>query len=112
MTDRDDIPKQLGKYRLLNLLGRGGMGEVWVAEHTGPAGFARKVALKILPPGWAGDDDLVRRLTREARVIAGSNIPTLSRCMISTGIPGRGSCIWPWSMSGAWISSACCLLRN
>ena len=39
----------LGPYRLLDLLGEGGMGEVWVAEQIHP--MRRLVALKLIKPG-------------------------------------------------------------
>ncbi|WP_067712232.1 serine/threonine-protein kinase [Nocardia yamanashiensis] len=55
----------LGHYRLLSLLGRGGMGQVWLAEDTR---LGREVALKVLPPELALDDDYRRRFEREARL--------------------------------------------
>jgi serine/threonine protein kinase len=57
-----------GHYRLLTLLGRGGMGEVWRAHDTATD---RVVALKLLPPHLAGDEVFQKRFRREARVAAG-----------------------------------------
>ncbi|MVU79082.1 hypothetical protein GPX89_17745 [Nocardia sp. ET3-3] len=57
----------LGHYRLVKLLGRGGMGQVWLAEDTR---LEREVALKLLPVELAADEDYRRRFEREARLAA------------------------------------------
>ncbi len=57
--------ESVGDYRVLSLLGRGGMGEVWSAE-TPSTG--KKVALKVLLAKAAMKPDLVRRFEREARI--------------------------------------------
>lgn len=57
----------LGHYRLVELLGRGGMGQVWLAEDTH---LEREVALKLLPVELAADEDYRRRFEREARLAA------------------------------------------
>ncbi|MBN1770289.1 MAG: SUMF1/EgtB/PvdO family nonheme iron enzyme, partial [Deltaproteobacteria bacterium] len=57
-----------GKYRIRRLIGRGGMGAVWEAEHE----FLRRtVAIKVLAPPLAADEGAVRRFFREARAAAG-----------------------------------------
>ena len=56
-----------GQYRLLTLIGRGGMGEVWRAYDTNTD---RVVALKVLPPHLADDEMFKKRFRREARVAA------------------------------------------
>jgi serine/threonine protein kinase len=61
-----------GRYRLLELLGQGGMGEVWRAYD--PA-IDRVVALKVLPPNLVGDQVFQERFRREARAAAGLDEP-------------------------------------
>lgn len=58
-------PKQVGRYRILNKLGQGGMGVVYEAEQDSPR---RAVALKLLRPGYLTDEAL-RRFERESRVL-------------------------------------------
>ena len=62
-----------GRYRLLGLLGRGGMGEVWRAYDT--ASDNRTVAIKLLPPHLAADETFVQRFRREAEAAAQLNNP-------------------------------------
>ena len=61
-----------GRYRLIELLGRGGMGEVWRAYDPT---MDRMVALKVLPPNFAGDKVFQERFRREAKAAAGLDEP-------------------------------------
>jgi serine/threonine protein kinase/formylglycine-generating enzyme required for sulfatase activity len=56
-----------GKYRLLEKIGEGGMGTVWLVDHIE---FERKSALKLIKPEVAQNDKGWRRFQREARLMA------------------------------------------
>ena len=57
----------LGRYRLLDRLGAGGMGEVWRAHD---ANLDREVAIKLLAPGTAADATATERFRREALALS------------------------------------------
>ncbi len=61
-----------GKYRLSSVLGRGGMGTVWRAEHLG---LDAPVAIKIIHPTISSDEEAMRRCRREARAAAALRSP-------------------------------------
>ena len=61
-----------GRYRLVDRLGRGGMGEVWRAHDTITD---RVVAIKLLPPNLSEDEDFQRRFRREAHAAARLDSP-------------------------------------
>jgi serine/threonine protein kinase/tetratricopeptide (TPR) repeat protein len=67
----DDAPKRIGRYRVIELLGEGGMGRVFVAEDET---LQRRVALKVLKE-W--DDSSRRRFLREARAAARISHPNV-----------------------------------
>lgn len=65
-----DVPQKLGRYRLVDLLARGGMGSVYLARATGIGGFARPVALKLLHRHLADEKPVVDMFLAEARLAA------------------------------------------
>ncbi len=60
--------QELGAYRLVSLIGAGGFAEVWSAIESGPLGFEKKVALKILRAGTQVGERDFRSLVNEARL--------------------------------------------
>lgn len=64
--------QMLGRYRMMHLLGRGGMGEVWQAEDTQ---LRRQVAVKLLPLVLAADKDYLQAFEAEARTAASLDHP-------------------------------------
>jgi eukaryotic-like serine/threonine-protein kinase len=68
------IGQQIGVYKILNEIGRGGMGEVYLAEDSR---LERKVALKILRPEMAIDHERMRRFVREAKAASSIDHPCI-----------------------------------
>src|SRR5262245_9311962 len=68
------IGRELANYRIVSLLGRGGMGEVYLAEDKR---LHRKVALKLLPAQFMNDAERVRRFEREAAAASAINHPNI-----------------------------------
>lgn len=75
--DGDPPPERVGPYRILEQIGKGGMGRVFLAEQATPD-FSRKVALKLIDrPG--PDPEAVRRFRDEVRILASLEHPWIVR---------------------------------
>ena len=76
---RETTPSLVGRrirsYEVLSLVGAGGMGEVYRARDTT---LGREVALKLLPREFSSDAERLRRLDREARLLASLNHPGIA----------------------------------
>ncbi len=75
MRLNDLINKELGRYRVEALIGRGGMAAVYRAFDTR---LQRHVALKVLYPQYLADDDIVERFRREAITAAQLDHPHIA----------------------------------
>jgi eukaryotic-like serine/threonine-protein kinase len=76
----------VGQYRIRGLLGRGGMGEVYLAERE--AGYEHLVALKLLRPSVAGAD-AAARFRREQRILARLSHPAITP-LLDSGVAPDG----------------------
>jgi serine/threonine-protein kinase len=81
------VPAQLGPFRVLHLIGRGGMGEVYAGER-GDGAFEQRVALKLIRAGYAGLG-LDGRFQRERQILARLNHPRIAH-LIDGGCSAGG----------------------
>src|SRR6187431_3735997 len=95
MTDADETRGQepaaraaqaIGPYRLLEPIGEGGMGEVWLAEQAKPV--RRKVALKIIKAGM-DTAQVVARFEAERQALALMDHPAIARVLDAGESAGR-----------------------
>jgi len=70
------VPSSIGSYRLIRLLGEGGMGSVWLAEQTAPV--KREVAIKLIKSGRFSEDGL-KRFDLERQSLAIMNHPAIAK---------------------------------
>lgn len=77
-----------GDYRVIKLLGKGGMGSVYLLENAGGA----RVAAKILDPATAGDHESRKRFLREAQLALGVKHPNLLKVYDVGEDPDSGLC--------------------
>jgi len=68
------VGAELGEFKLLRRLGKGGMADVWLAEQTT---LKRNVALKLLRSELMEDENYVKRFQTEAKAAAGLNHPNI-----------------------------------
>jgi serine/threonine protein kinase len=80
-------PRRVGPYTLVDRLGQGGMGEVWLAEdHTGASGGApRRVALKVLARALVADREARARFSREVQAARRVQGPTVA-ALLDAGV--------------------------
>src|SRR6478672_7008150 len=74
MSEKLSSNSQISHYRIVSKIGSGGMGEVYLAEDIE---LDREVALKVLLPEVADNEDRVRRFTQEAKAASALNHPNI-----------------------------------
>jgi tetratricopeptide (TPR) repeat protein/predicted Ser/Thr protein kinase len=72
---KTSLPPRIGQYRVLRLLGEGGMGAVYEAEQDQPR---RLVALKVIRAGWASPE-LIRRFEQESQALGRLHHPGIGQ---------------------------------
>lgn len=80
-------PRRLGPYRILHVIGQGGMGTVYAAERDDDA-FDRRVAIKVITAGME-NDEIIRRMQTERRILAMLEHPNIAR-IYDAGVSDRG----------------------
>ena len=88
----------LGRYRLIERIGRGGMANVYVAETIG--GHAR-VAIKLLTPLMSENEQFIQRFRQEARVVAKLKHPNIIPVVDYGEIDGKAYLVMPYHPSGS-----------
>jgi serine/threonine protein kinase len=66
---------RLGNYEIVDLVGKGGMGEVYRVRDTK---LGREASFKVLPEAYSQDGERLARFEREARVLAILNHPNIA----------------------------------
>lgn len=69
MSQESQSLARIGRYELLERIGVGGMGEVFLARTTGPGGFEKQVVIKKILPHLADNPSFVQRFTDEGRLV-------------------------------------------
>jgi len=80
------VRDRIDRYSLIRVLGRGGMGTVFLAEHEGED-FQQRVALKLLRRGL-DTDDVLERFVDERRILAKLSHPNIARLHDGGSTPG------------------------
>ena len=75
--DEAGAPEQIGAYRIVDMIGRGGMGAVYLGERDA-GDFEHKVAIKVIRAG-SMRMSLVERFNRERQILASLNHPNIAR---------------------------------
>src|SRR5215470_12329691 len=84
-TIERETHRRIGPYRLLHVIGEGGMGEVWVADQLEPV--KRKVALKVIKTGM-DTKQVIARFEVERQALAMMDHPAIAKVFDGGATPG------------------------
>jgi eukaryotic-like serine/threonine-protein kinase len=96
------IGETFGNYRVTELIGEGGMGVVYLAEHPG---IGRRAAVKILRPGLTDNPELARRFFNEARAANAIRHPSIVEVFDCGTLPSGTSYIVVELLEGENLAS-------
>jgi serine/threonine protein kinase/Tfp pilus assembly protein PilF len=82
-------PEQIGAYRVLSEIGRGGMGAVYLGERA-DGQYQRRVAIKLVQGSHAYVPELLRRFSLERRILAGLQHPNIAQ-LLDAGVTDDGT---------------------
>jgi len=77
MKDEAPLPARIGRYEIRGKVADGGMAAVYVGRLSGPGGFERLHALKVIRPSYSKDVEFVNMFLDEARIVAKLNHPNV-----------------------------------
>jgi serine/threonine protein kinase len=83
------VEKRFGKYILTERLGGGGMAEVFKARLSGPEGFVKELALKLILPHFSSEPEFVKMFIHEATLVARLDHANIVRIHEFDQIDGR-----------------------
>ena len=103
--EQDRVPKAIGPYRLLQQIGRGGMGTVYLAERA-DGHFEKQVAVKMVQPGL-DTEFILARFRRERQVLAQFDHPNIGRLLDGGTTPTGVPYLVMEYIDGDWITRHC-----
>ncbi len=89
----DNLPSSIGEYDIVRQLGRGGMGSVYLAQHTK---LNRKVAIKVLAANRLSDPRMHARFTKEMRAIGSMAHPNIVTAHDARDVGGVSLLVTEW----------------
>jgi hypothetical protein len=103
-AEPSEVGKRIGPYRLLSLIGEGGMGDVWLAEQLEPV--RRRVAIKVIKAGM-DTKQVVARFDSERQALALMDHPAIARVLDGGTTPEGRSYFVMEHVAGVAINEHC-----